>query len=362
MRVNYIFLILISIFILSFTVLLIMVNFQKASFLNSYLIVILYYIVIAFLIILVVWRLSKSKYEVLLIVLLVGLTGYSALFSSMMRNLSWTLFTSDPSLLLEGIIITSMSILNPLSGIILILKISKRRILEPLQKVIKRKNEVVTELRNQKRELSMFNRIIAHDIKDNLSNIKGYSQLYLKNDKREQYKIIERQIKQIQDLLERSLKLANAGKIIDEMEPVDLNKLIAIIVRDTIPNYIETSLQTIPIVYGDKQKLKQAFANILKNAGIHGRPKRIKVTSNFAEQKLIIKISNDGSKIANEIIENFTSQAYMAELKKSHLGLKIIKRIINAHGWEINIKNCPKTTYIVHIPRKYCMNQSNNLK
>lgn len=43
-----------------------------------------------------------------------------------------------------------------------------------------------------------------------------------------------------------------------------------------VPNNIEIFIEPIPIVPGDKQKLWQAFKNILENAVIHGNPKRSK--------------------------------------------------------------------------------------
>jgi signal transduction histidine kinase len=250
--------------------------------------------------------------------------------------------------LLEVIYLISTGVTNIFSYLYIIFVATDRKLIKPLQSIINKKKSVESELRSQKRELSMFSRIIAHDIKNNLTNIKGFSELFI--DDQENYNIIKRQIAQIQELLDKSLKLADAGKIIDESKQVDLNKLIRDIMTDIVPNGVELIQQIIPIVYGDKQKLRQAFKNILENAILHGKPQTIEVSSEFEQKTLFIKICDDGAKISKKIIQNFSNEDYMVDLKKNHLGLKIIKRIINAHGWGIQIQNDPFTTYVISIP------------
>jgi len=347
-RKNYTIIISVIIFLISFSLLLTMCYLLENSRFYTFIIEIGYAFMFYVPFFFIIRYISKSRYQFYLINLLVALSAYTALFASLMTKITPILSDYKYFPLVDVIYLISAGLANISSYLYIIFVVTDRKLIMPLQSIIKKKKSVESELRSQKRELSMFNRIIAHDIKNNLTNIKGFSELFIKDQ--ENYEIIKRQIAQIQELLENSLKLAAAGKIIDESEPVDLNKLISDIMKDIIPNGVELIQQIIPIVYGDKQKLRQAFKNILENAIIHGKPQTIEVSSEFEQKTLFIKICDDGAKISKEIIQNFSNEDYMVDLKKNHLGLKIIKRIINAHDWGIKIKNDPFTTYVIRIP------------
>ncbi len=63
--------------------------------------------------------------------------------------------------------------------------------------------------------------MMAHDLRSNLTSIKGYTELILKESDKKNSQIILEKIKQIQKLLETSVKLADSGKVIDNSEIVD---------------------------------------------------------------------------------------------------------------------------------------------
>ena len=93
------------------------------------------------------------------------------------------------------------------------------------------------------------------------------------------------------DLLEKSLSLADAGLIIDKTDQIDLNDLISTIAEEIVPEDIIYSQNKLPIVLGDVEKIRQIFRNLFSNAIIHGYPKNINVLLQKSKTEYIEKLS-----------------------------------------------------------------------
>lgn len=151
-------------------------------------------------------------------------------------------------------------------------------------------------------------------------------------------------------MLETSVQLADSGKIIDKTELVDLNDLTIEISENVIPKHINVKINGLLKVSADKDRLYQVWKNLLENAVIHGNPNEIRIYSKSKNSTLLIFIENDGTPISKEFIREFQDPNFSIEFNKKGLGLKIVKRIIEAHNWKITVKDEPCTTFIIKIP------------
>ena len=192
--------------------------------------------------------------------------------------------------------------------------------------------------------------MMAHDLRSNLTAIKGYTDLASKESDKNNSQIILEKIEQIQQLLETSVKLADSGKVIDNSEIVDLYALTSEIAKTIVPKHITVDINSLPSVYADKPRLYQVWKNIVENAVIHGSPKQIKISSKVKNGFTLISIENDGNSISKELIEEFHEPNFSLDFHKKGIGLKIVKRIIEAHNWKITIVNNPFTTFVISIP------------
>ncbi|MFW9991822.1 MAG: PAS domain-containing sensor histidine kinase [Candidatus Odinarchaeota archaeon] len=198
-------------------------------------------------------------------------------------------------------------------------------------------------LEKQRAELSDFAHFIAHDLRNSLTTIEGYAVL-LERKNLPYLDIILKQTRAMRKLLERSLELADAGLAIEKTDNVDLNSLITDVAKVTIPSGIKFSLDRLPIVPGDKEKLYQAFKNIIENAVRHGSPSKIEIKLNKSKKGTSIFIENDGKQIPPEIIDKVFIRGFSTMKDSKGLGLTIVKKQVEAHGWEINLQSTPKTT------------------
>ena len=298
---------------------------------------------------LISWFIRKTRYQFDLVMTLTGICAYGAYLADLMTKSTpnWGNLRSNIPFII-GFIIIGLS--NIISLLHITVSLTKKRILTPLHLAIKQKNEIENILRRQKRELSQFAHMMAHDLRSNLTSIKGYTQLISEESNENNSQIILDKINQIQNLLETSVKLADSGKVIDKMELVDLKDLTIETAESIIPKHINVKINGLPKIYADKNRLYQVWKNLLENAVIHANPNEIRIYSKSKDSTLLIFIENDDTPISKEFIREFQDPNFSIDFNKKGLGLKIVKRIIEAHNWKITIKDEPCTTFIIKIP------------
>ena len=191
---------------------------------------------------------------------------------------------------------------------------------------------------------------MSHDIRNNLMIVNGLISLLQETYDIDHVNKINSILKKTDNLLTHSLKLAEAGQIIDKKVDVDLNLIIELLKSDIIPDSVEFHNNFLPTVKGDKSKINQIFTNLLNNALKHGNPTKILVTSEKTENSHHLKISNNGDLIPQELIDKIFERGYSTDSRSPGYGLSIITRIVEAHGWKIELLNNDLTTFLITIP------------
>ena len=200
----------------------------------------------------------------------------------------------------------------------------------------------------------------SHEIGTPLTNIYGYIQALqegLLTDEKERKRvlgIIKRETERLIKLSNETKSLAllesdnsrydfeefNIGKIIDEV--VELFKPKAD-KKDIKINVNKTESKTLLKV--DRDKIKQAISNVLDNA-IKYSPKKSGVEINIKEStdSISICIIDEGEGIDKACIKNVFERFYKVPTSNrkeegTGIGLTIAKRIVEAHGGDIDISS-----------------------
>ncbi|MFQ5977819.1 MAG: ATP-binding protein, partial [Candidatus Heimdallarchaeota archaeon] len=208
------------------------------------------------------------------------------------------------------------------------------------------------ELRRQKTELSEFTHIMTHDLKNQLLSIEGYAEVLEFQYDKSYAKKIGQLAAHMNDLLRRSLLLADAGQIIEMAMEVALTQLVQAVAEGVVPKSVGFVLEDLPTVMGDPEKLSQVFQNLLENAVTHGSPTTIEVRRRDADDGTQILISNDGTPIPPEHRSKIFQQRFSTKKEGGGLGLAIVQKLVQAHSWQIQLAETPETTFTLFMPHK----------
>lgn len=205
------------------------------------------------------------------------------------------------------------------------------------------------KLKRQKEELSEFAHAMHHDLRNYLIVVKGFADLLQSKPEPMHAERICTVVTRIEDILQRSVDLADAGLIAEKADSIDLNCLIRDLAKVTIPDSTAFNQGDLPTVMGDYNKLTQVFKNLFENAVTHGGAEKITVCHHDLEDGICIDIINDGTPIPAHHRSQIFRRGFTTK-KGGGLGLSIVKKLIEAHDWKITLEDVPKTTFRIYIP------------
>lgn len=205
------------------------------------------------------------------------------------------------------------------------------------------------ELVHQKEELSEFAQTMSHDLLGSLQNAllysefleEAYDQTYVTN--------IKDTLNAAQDILKRSLRLAEAGLVIGELEAIDLNLLVDEIAAREVKKYARFERDDLPSIICDKLKMSQILSNLLRNAIEHGSPSLVEIRSEKSPSAIQLLIRNDGKPISQEVRNDILEKSSSTK-RYGGLGLMIVKKLVQAHGWTISLEESGMPVFRISIP------------
>ncbi len=196
-------------------------------------------------------------------------------------------------------------------------------------------------------KISLFK--ITHEIKNPISVVKGYLDMFDVNDKDKSTRyvsIINQEINRTLNLLNDFMQFT---KINLEKEEIDFNILLDDVKQIVKPLFenknIKYSFKTEEeiFLYADYNRLKQVILNLIKN-GIEACKKNgiVLITTYKDEEKLYIIIKDNGIGMTREELIKIRTPFYTTKENGTGLGVCLSKEIIEAHKGKLSyssIKN-----------------------
>ncbi len=224
--------------------------------------------------------------------------------------------------------------------------------IEGVMSDITQEKHALEMLRKQREELSEFAHSMSHDLKNIFHNMLGFIELVEDENDINHLQKLRQMLRETSDLLDHSVALADAGLTVEEnLTDIDLDALVKSIANSTIPESIEYEQDVLPRVKGDETKITQVFRNLLDNAIRHGQPSKIEIRLMQNESEYHILIQNDGREIPGDIRSKLFSKGFTTSKSGQGYGLTIVKRIVEAHNWNIELAGTQKTAFELVIPK-----------
>lgn len=235
---------------------------------------------------------------------------------------------------------------------------------------------VIRDVTGEKKEELLkrsFLSLISHKLKTPLVSIVGYLPILaeekLTSNQQKAVSVLQSQSERLAELVESLLRFT-----VIESETLELKKekvQVSEIVSGTVAGLnkklkgvaVEVSdLSDLGEIFADKEKIKEALGCILENAVKFNKSpeKSVKITGELQSGAVAVGIEDNGAGFPlsekEKIFEKFyqIEESFTGQVAGAGLGLPLAKRIISAHGGDINVvsKTGVGSKFTITIPKK----------
>lgn len=219
-----------------------------------------------------------------------------------------------------------------------------------------------SELERQVNRLEEFASVVSHDLRSPLTVAQGHVELIRDEIDEESRKQLEFAHTRMTEIIEDSLALARGGNEVTEPEPVSLKEMAERAWKTVADEEDTLTVVDSPTIDADPERLQRILENLFRNSIEHAshdtRPRSeteielgmsgqsvdeeseidpVTVTIGALDDEAGFFVADDGPGIDPADREAVFEAGNSGTQMGSGLGLAIVRRIAQAHGWEVSI-------------------------
>lgn len=230
-------------------------------------------------------------------------------------------------------------------------------------------NSMADELENSERLKNEFISSVSHELRTPLTAIKGWAEtlMTVEDDPptlKKGMRVITAETERLSGMVEELLDFSRIqdGRLRMNFQKMDilaeLGEAVLIYTEKARQEDIDVTYnepEMLPFVYGDKNRLRQVFINVIDNAIKYSDPGgSVKIDAFQRGDSILITVADSGIGIDPEDLPKIKTKFFKANYSRrgSGIGLAVADEIISMHKGSIEIESTPGvgTTVILTIP------------
>jgi PAS domain S-box-containing protein len=210
-----------------------------------------------------------------------------------------------------------------------------------------------SELRTERDRLEEFASVVSHDLRNPLNVAQGRIELLKEETSTDHVEPIDRSLSRMEEIITDILTLTREGDAVGDLETIDLGAAIedAWGTVDTEPATLRRP-DNLGTVEADPGQLRQVLENLFHNAVEHGSTESgsapegeaddstdsgVTVRVGRIDEGTGFYVEDDGPGIPPDDRETVFEYGYTTGSDGTGLGLTIVRRIADAHGWTVDV-------------------------
>jgi signal transduction histidine kinase len=196
--------------------------------------------------------------------------------------------------------------------------------------------ETAEQLTRERRRLESLRSLASHDLGNPLNIASGRVELARADDDLTQLDSVKAAIDEMDQLMDRGVKLVEVGQPLEKTEAISLATLAADSWDDVGQERAELVTEDFRFV-GERERVRMLLNELFRNAlGYSDGPVTVEVGPLSGRDGFYV--ADDGPGIPDDEREYVTDTGYTTEPDREGLGLSVVTEIAGAHGWDIALE------------------------
>jgi PAS domain S-box-containing protein len=192
-----------------------------------------------------------------------------------------------------------------------------------------------SRLERQTGRLEEFAGIVSHDLRNPLNVAQGRLALARDDCGSDDIDLALDALERMEAIIDDTLTLARRGDVVDALEPVALADLVERCWRMVETADVRLELVDDATLRGDPDRLRHVFENLFRNAVQHGgdgATVRVGLVGSDG-----VYVEDDGPGVPAGMRSTIFEPGHTSTAEGTGLGLTIVDRIAEAHGWSVRL-------------------------
>ncbi len=200
---------------------------------------------------------------------------------------------------------------------------------------INKQQKATREISTLNESLSIINKILRHDLLNDIAILDGYLSLFDRGQPLEISKMFG-VLNKMQNLIQRMQELENVASPIQPTEEVELKPVFTELITNYSDQPIEFTITGNGFILADLA-ITSLFDNIIRNSVLHSRTDRIDIQIQPKEQFCEVKVTDYGKGMPKSIRDNLNRGKFFGESDSPNLGLFIVTKLVEKYNGKLSV-------------------------